>query len=392
MRPERTDVLIAGAGLAGSRTAESLRALGFDGRVIVAGDEPHLPYERPALSKAFLAGQRAGSDLLLRDLRFWQANDIELRPGAAVESLDLRSRTAMVDGRPVAWRRLVIATGVRGRRLPALDGYDNAHQLRTLDDAAGLAGTLRPGARLAVIGAGFVGLEVASTARELGCEVTVVDVAPVPFAATLGADVGSRLGAIARSAGVQLLLGRRLAGVCCRGGLVDALILDDGTPLECDAVLVGIGSLPNSELAAGRLAVTPDGGVAVDECGRTAAEGVFACGDVATNAAHGRIEHWSAAAAEARTVAHALAGAPSPPPPPPYFWTEQFGHRLQVVGHLDAGWSSRIELCEGGFAARYHDDAGRLRAAALLDRPDMLADARAEIAGAAIGGRSSAVA
>ena len=204
MTTDRTDVLIAGAGLAGSRTAECLRALGFDGRVVVAGDESHPTYERPALSKEFLAGRRPRAGLALRDAQYWRQHEIELWPGAPVESIDVRSRRAVVGGRTVAWRRLVIATGVRGRRLPALDPYENAHQLRTLDDAMRLEPALRSGGRLAIVGAGFVGLEVASTARELGVQVVVIDMARVPFAATLGVEVGSRLGRIAERAGVEV--------------------------------------------------------------------------------------------------------------------------------------------------------------------------------------------
>ncbi len=381
MTTDRTDVLIAGAGLAGSRTAECLRALGFDGRVVVAGDESHPPYERPALSKEFLAGRRPRAGLALRDAQYWRQNEIEIWPGAPVESIDVRSRRAVVGGRTVAWRRLVIATGVRGRRLPALDPYENAHQLRTLDDAMRLEPALRSGGRLAIVGAGFVGLEVASTARELGVQVVVIDMARVPFAATLGVDVGSRLGRIAERAGVELRLGRSLVSVVGGPRRVDALRLDDGTRVECDQVLVGIGAVPNAELVAGALALAPDGGVAVDRFGRTAANGIYACGDVATIPERGRTEHWSAAAATARMVAHALAGAPAPDPPAAYFWTEQFGHRLQVVGHVEPGPLPTVEHCERGFVARYHDAAGRLRAVALLDRPDLLPAARAEVAG-----------
>ena len=392
MRPEHIDVLIAGAGLAGSRTAETLRALGFEGRLLVAGDERHLPYERPALSKSFLAGKVARTDLALRESGFWRDRDIDLLTGGAVESLDLRRRTAVVAGRPMTWRRLVMATGVRGRRLPALDPYDNAFQLRTLDDADRLARELRPGVRLAVVGAGFVGLEVASTAREAGAEVTIVDVAPVPCASTLGPDVGGRLATIAAERGVDLRLGRSVADVIARGGRITALRLDDGAFVECDAVLVAIGALPNSELVAGDLAVAAGGGIAVDALGRTTVQGVYACGDVATSIEHGRIEHWTAAAATARAVAHAIAGVPPPAHAPAYFWTDQFGHRLQVVGTVRPDLSVSLEPCDRGFVARYGDDSDRLWAVALLDRPDLVADARAEVAAADAGHGRRAVA
>ena len=391
MNPECTDVLILGAGLAGSRTAETLRALGFEGRVLVCGDEPHLPYERPALSKSFLAGRATRGELALRDPCYWRDRGIEMRLSAPVESLDVRHRTAVVRGRIVTWQRLVMATGVRGRRLPALDRYDNAHQLRTLDDAARLAAKLQAGMRLAVIGAGFVGLEVASTARALGVDVSVIDVAAVPFATSLGREVGSWMAAIAAGRGVDLRLGRSVASVAGERR-IDALVLDDGSAIECDVVLVGIGSVPNSELAAGQLALAEDGGVAVDARGRTTVDGVYACGDVVTSIDHGRIEHWSAASATARTVAHELAGVPPPEPAVSYFWTDQFAHRLQVVGHPRPGWEPSIDPSGGGFAARYHDEHGRVRAVALLDRPDLLAEARAQVTAGALDDEHRAVA
>ena len=382
MSPESTDVLIAGAGLAGSRTAESLRAIGFEGRVLVVGDEPHLPYERPALSKSFLAGTVTRLDLELRQPDYWRDRSIELRPGAAIQSLDLRRRTALIGGHKVTWGRLVLATGVRGRRLPALDPFDNVHQLRTLDDSARLASTLRPGVRLVIVGAGFVGFEVASTALALGAEVTVLDVAAVPFAVTLGPQVGSRLATIASDRGVDLRLGARVKSVAGGRRRIDALVLDDGSSVDCDAVLLGIGALPNAELVNGQLALAADGGVAVDARGRTTVQDVYACGDVATSIELGRVEHWSAAATTARAVAHAVAGLPPREPAVPYFWTEQFGHRLQVVGRVKPGCSVALERCGRGFSARYRDRGGRLRAVALLDRPDLLADARTEVASA----------
>ena len=390
MTPKRTDVLIVGAGLAGSRTAEALRALGYDGSVTVVGDERHPPYERPALSKAYLAGTVGESELALRDADFWPARDIELCLGVAVESIDFRARRIMFGGNSIAWRQLVIASGVRSRRLPLLDRYRNVHQLRTLSDASRLSAALRPGTRLAIIGAGFIGLEVASTARALGVDVTVLDIAAVPLAAVLGAEVGDRLAAIAVEAGVDLRLGRAVSAVVGGRHHVDGLLLDDGTRVECDTVVTGIGSLPNTELVAGRLALARDGGIAVDDRGRTMVDGVYACGDVASIIGSGRTEHWSAAATTARSVAHMLLGEAPPAPAPHYFWTEQFGHRLQVIGDLDARWvQPRLEGSEAAFAARYHDIDGRLKAVALLDRPDLLGEARAQLAA---GGQQAAAA
>ncbi len=183
------DVLIAGAGLAGSRCAETLRAGGFGGRVVVVGDEPHAPYERPALSKEMLTGARAPAALALRADGFWRDRDIELRLGATLRGLDVSRRRAVLGDEPVRWRRLVLATGARPLRLGAVPAAENVHHLRGLDDAQALRADLERGGRLVIIGAGFVGAEVASSSRALGADVTIVESLPVPFARTLGPSV-----------------------------------------------------------------------------------------------------------------------------------------------------------------------------------------------------------
>jgi len=261
MTVERTDILIVGAGLAGARCAEVLRAWGDDGRILVVGDEPHPPYERPALSKELLVGIRAAAGLALRKPGFWAAHGIELRLGTRIDSIDVRARRAVIGPASIRWNRLVLATGVRARRIRGLDGMAGIHHLRTLDEAEILRDALAPGARLAIVGAGFVGLEVASSARALGLEVTVIEPATVPFERTLGPAVGSLLAERARRSGVDLRLGMPIrAAVRGGGGAVAAVELGDGTRLACDAVLVGVGARPNTELAAGLFDLAPDGG------------------------------------------------------------------------------------------------------------------------------------
>jgi len=383
MTVERTDILIAGAGLAGARCAEALRAGGFDGGIVVAGDEPHLPYERPALSKELLAGSRAAADLALRDPEFWAARDIELRLGVRIDAVDLRGRHAAAGQHEFQWSTLVVATGVRARRLPGLDGLPGIHHLRTLDDAAALREALVPGSRLAIVGAGFVGLEVASSALWLGVDVTVVDPAPVPFERTLGPAVGALLAERVRAAGVDLRLDTPVHGVAGRGR-VEALELGDGARLECDAVLVGVGALPNAELLAGVLDLAPDGGIPVDDRGRTAAAGVHACGDVASIGqlelgAAVRLEHWSSAATTAATTAGAILGLPPRPAPIPFFWSDQFGWRIQALGHVDARLPVSIEGEADAFVARYRDASGALRAAVVAGRAGALPELRREL-------------
>ncbi len=387
MTVERTDILIVGAGLAGARCAEALRAGGYDGRILVVGDEPHPPYERPALSKELLAGSRAAAELALRKPGFWAANRIELRLGTRIDTIDLRTRRALIGPASIRWKQLVLATGVRARRIPGLDGMTGIHHLRTLDDAETLRDALAPGARLAIVGAGFVGLEVASSARALGLEVTVIEPAPVPFERTLGPAVGSLLAERARSAGVDLRLGMPVGAAVRGGGAVSAVELGDGTRLACDAVLVGVGARPNAELAAGLFDLSPDGGVPTDACGRTAADGVFACGDVASVAYPSlnrpvRLEHWSAAAATAQATAGAILGRAAGRSPVPFFWSDQFGWRIQAIGHVDPALRVSAEGDGERFVARYRDTGGRLRAAVVGNGADLLPELRRELAGA----------
>ena len=383
MSIEHTDVLIAGAGLGGARVAEGLRAAGFDGRIVVAGAEQHGPYERPALSKRVLLGECPVSAIGLRPDAYWHEHAIELRTGETVDWIDVGARRATAGRHQLRWGRLVLATGVRARRIPDLEGLTNVHYLRTAEDAANLRDSLLRAGRLAVIGAGFVGLEAASAALTLGVDVSVVDPAPVPFLTTLGPAVGHLMGQNARDAGVDLRLATSIARVLSESGRVVALELQDGSRIECDAVLVGIGSLPNSQIAEGSLALAADRGIITDESGRTSADGVFACGDVAAaqraNGSVNRIEHWSAAAWSARAVACAIVGTTPPAPVPAYFWTDQFGRRLQVAGHIDALLEPTMERALEGFAAHYRDASGRLLAVALLDRPQQLSAVRAEL-------------
>ncbi len=383
---DEIDVLIAGAGLAGSRCAETLRADGFGGRVVVAGDEPHAPYERPALSKELLSGRRQASDLTLRPPGFWAGRDIQLRLGEPLGDLDLGARTARLGGEHVRWRHLVLATGATPRRLPMVPPAANVHHLRGLDDAGGLAADLARGGRLVVIGAGFVGAEVASSARALGVEVTIVEALPVPFAATLGPSVGRRLATLYRSHGVDLRLGQGVGGVAVRDGRAVSVRLADGARIDCSAVLVAVGTRPSAGLVDGLLELAPDGGVPTDALGATAAPGVHACGDVASPwrpelGGHRRLEHWTAASTGGAAVARAISGRPSPPSPPPYFWSDQFGWRLQMVGHAAPGADALIEEREGGFVARYRDAAGGVSAGLAVNRPSDVAALRDEVLG-----------
>jgi 3-phenylpropionate/trans-cinnamate dioxygenase ferredoxin reductase subunit len=372
-------VVIVGAGLAGSRCAETLRALGFPGRILLVGQESHPPYERPCLSKEFLAGTK--EELRLRAEEHWAERDIELVLGRRVESLDLLRRTA---GEGLHWDAAVIATGARARRLP-LAVPAGVHVLRTAADAIALREELGPGRRLAIVGAGFVGVEVASTAAGLGADVALVDVSGAPLERVLGPEVGALLAERYRARGVDLRLGTGLDSfVADRDGRVAAITLSDGASVPCDVALVAIGAVP-----AGELLAADSGGIPTDACGRTEIPGLYACGDVATAwrpslGRRVRVEHWTSAAGQGAAVAHAIVGDERPYDDVPYFWSDQFGLRLQHVGHAER-WD-RVEL-EGGqesFSARYLARDGRLLAGLLANRPREIAALRRELALAAL--------
>ena len=358
-------VVIAGAGLAGARCAENLRALDWKGRIVLVGAERHPPYERPALSKEFLAGRRP--DLALRPAAFWEEQGIELFTGQRVDAVDTERRSAHVGGQVVDWDALVIATGAGARRL---DGPPGVHHLRTLDDAAALAAELSQSTRLVVVGAGFIGGEVASTALPLVASVTVVEPLPLPLHRILGDEVGAILAERYRTWGVDLRLGVGVAGFVGRDR-VRGVTLTDGTIVPADTVVVGIGTVVEA--------------CQVDGCGRTATPGIYACGDVASwwrpsLGRHLRVEHWTSAAGQARAVATAIVGEPEAFDEPSFFWSDQFGLRLQHVGHAAAWHEVELDGTEEAFTARYVDGDGHLLAALTANRSRELPGLRRELA------------
>lgn len=362
-------VLIVGAGLAGARCAETLRAEGYEGRIVLAGEEPVAPYERPALSKELLAGARGLRDLFIRPPGSFAEADIELRLGVRIERIDVERRLAWARGKELHWHSLVLATGARARTLPGLEG-PRVHRLRTLADAVRLRDELRPGLRLAVVGAGFIGAEAASTALALGASVTMIEAAPAPLLRIVGPEVAALLASRYSAAGVDLRLGVGVAGL-----RADGLLLADGSRVPCDAVLVGVGAEPAGELAGA-------GEVLTDDCGRTALPGVYACGDVARWAGR-RTEHWTSASGQGVAVARAIAGRPEPFADLPYFWSDQFGLRLQMVGHADHFAAVELDGDERSFCARFLGVDGRPLAALLANRPAEVAALRRELAAAA---------
>lgn len=328
-------VLIVGGGLAAQRVAETLRRRGYEGAVRIACAEPEPPYDRPPLSKQMLAGTAPEDSVTYRPAAWYADAEVELLLGATATGLDANRRRVRLDrGEELAYESLVIATGGAPRRLPFLSGA-NVHELRTLADLRRLRAQLVPGARLAIVGAGFIGQEVAATARGLGLEVTVVEALPVPLQPIVGSRLGRWFADLHTEEGVRVLTGAALDSA--RGtDRVEELLLADGRRIECDLVVVGIGTVPATAWLRG--SGLGEAGVVVDTGGRTALPGVFAAGDACLaleprRGVHARTEHWDAAAWQGASVAKVILGEQPGRPPLPSFWSDQYGLRVQCVGH-----------------------------------------------------------
>lgn len=312
-------ITVVGAGLAGLRTVEQLRRRGYSGKIVLYGDERHLPYDRPPLSKQVLRGER-DSVWLRRDNDF-TGLDIELRLDEAVTGLDAERAVLKSVRGEQGYDVLVIATGAIARRIPGIAGY----ALRTLDDAHGLRAQLTSGRRLAVIGAGLIGCEVAASARSLGLAVTILDVLDGPMIRVVGPEVAQLVADLHRSHGVELRLNAAVTA-----SSVDRLSLADGSEVECDLVLEAIGAAPNTAWLADSSIVLSDG-VVCDDNGLTA-PGIYAVGDVARWGGR-RHEHWTNATEQAEIVAAAIVGDAPPPHSVSYWWSDQYDLKLQGLGH-----------------------------------------------------------
>lgn len=339
-------VVIAGGGLAGQRCAETLRRRGYEGAVTMVCAEPELPYDRPPLSKGALAGDVDDDALQFRSPGWYADNEVELLLADRAVALDPFGRRLELDsGQTLHYGELLIATGAAPRSLPVLEGFTNAHPLRTLDDARRLRTVLAPGARLAIVGAGFIGQEVAATAVAAGAQVTMIEAMPLPLAALLGDRIGRWLAELHAAAGVRVLLSAQLTGA--RGnGRVEELLLAGGRTVACDAVVVGVGVAPAAGWVAGS-GLDP-AGIATDAAGRTALSHVFAAGDVCRafdprRELHARTEHWDAAARQGAAAALAMLGHDPPAPALPSFWSDQYGLRIQYVGHAEEADSLRVD-------------------------------------------------
>ncbi|WP_427917724.1 NAD(P)/FAD-dependent oxidoreductase [Streptomyces sp. cg40] len=340
-------IVVVGASAAGLAAAETLRREGYDGTLTLVGEEPHLPYDRPPLSKQVLSAEWEPDRIALRTPADLAGHDLDLRLGVAATALDLTAQeVSLSDGAQVPYDGLIIATGVRPRRLPG----EGAHVLRTLDDALTLRERLGPGRRLVVVGAGFLGAEAAAVAWGLGAQVTLLEPAPVPLAHAVGEQVGQVLARAHVDHGVNLRTGVSVTEVTDEG-----VRLGDGEEVEADEVLVAIGSLPNTAWLADSGLSVGDGVVCDEYC--EAARNVYAAGDVARwynplFRTSMRIEHRTNAAEQGMAAARNLLGADTRRPfaPVPYFWSDQYDMKIQAHGYLRG--HDEVAVVEGDVGER----------------------------------------
>lgn len=329
-------IVIVGAGQAGGWVAKTLRDKGYGGALTLIGDEPHRPYERPPLSKAVLAGEAPDDSVHLFAHDVFDGLDIDFRPNQPVRSIDRTRKQVLLDDGAIPYDRLVLATGGRPRTLPMPEAVaGRIHTLRDLSDANALRATLQNGGHLTIIGGGWIGLEVAATARKLGCEVTVVEAAPRLCSRAASELLSAYLLDLHQANGVDVRLETSVTELSEREGRI-VCTLSDGRRLETDALLIGIGIVPNVELAEAA-GLTVDNGIIVDAHGRTDDPSIFAVGDVAHRYSdlaghHRRLESWANAQNEGIAVGHALLDLDRPAEDIPWFWSDQHGTNIQILG------------------------------------------------------------
>jgi NADPH-dependent 2,4-dienoyl-CoA reductase/sulfur reductase-like enzyme len=356
-------VVIVGASVAGVGAANELRRCGYGGKVTLVDAQVHLPYDRPPLSKAMLKGEMEPATLQFHNREHYAQAKIELRLGSAVRRLDTQARSLVLDsGEQLAADHIIIATGARARPFPADRCAEGVHLLRDLDDAQRLRARLDRSKRLAVIGGGFIGAEVASSAVSLGLDVVVIEAAALPFERILGRKIAARLAELHTQAGVELLCGIAVDRIENTNGQ-QVVRLADGRGIGADIVVAGLGSLPNVEwLASSGLKLS--NGIICDGQGQTSAPGISAVGDVAAwldpfTGLHERHEHWTAAREQARIVAQSIASEVTSDWRAfvPYFWSDLYGVRVQMLGSALAADDIRIvheDQKKRAFMAEYH--------------------------------------
>ncbi|GAB3448106.1 FAD-dependent oxidoreductase [Phycicoccus ginsengisoli] len=342
MADDRTFVVVGG-GLAGAKSVEELRGRGFEGRVVLIAGEPHLPYERPPLSKDYLKTGEGLDDAFVHDEDWYAGHDVQVRTGTRVSAIDRDAHEVELDGgERLGYERLLLATGSSPRHLdlPGVD-LDGVLTLRTIEDSDRLRAELRQGRRVVLVGGGWIGLEVASAAREAGAEVTVLEALDLPLVRVLGQRIAHVFADLHRDHGVDLRTGVTVDAILGDGGRVSGVRLGDGSVVDADVVVVGVGAAPNVGLAQ-QAGLAVDNGVTADAVGRTSDPDIFVVGDVA-NVEHPflgrrvRVEHWANALNQPQVVVAAMLDQDGPEPELPFFFSDQYDLGLEYRGLGDPG-------------------------------------------------------
>jgi NADPH-dependent 2,4-dienoyl-CoA reductase/sulfur reductase-like enzyme len=371
-------VVIVGGGLAGAKTAEALRDRGYEGPITLIGDEADLPYERPPLSKGYLAGEAQFDDAVVHPRQWYDEHGVTLRLQTHVAAVHPADREVeLADGSRIGYGALLLATGAEPRRLP-IPGADTALTLRTRPDSDAIRATFGAGRRLVIVGAGWIGLEVAAAARGAGTEVTVLEAAPLPLLAVLGPEMAEVFADLHRDHGVDLRLGAKITEI-----RPDGVRLADGTDIPADAVVLGVGVRPRTELAeAAGLAV--DNGVLVDAALRTSDPAIFAVGDIANHdhpvlGRRVRVEHWATALNQPAAAADGILGKVGGYTELPYFFTDQYDLGMEYIGYAAPGSDTRVitrgDVAKREFVAFWLDGDDRIVAAMnvnVWDVPDQI--------------------
>lgn len=333
---ENRHVVVVGGGTASASAVRTLRRRGFDGSISLVCDEPHMPYQRPPLSKGYLGGQEGFDELALFTTMWLAEKDVELISGTAAIGIDSSSRRVLLsDGRHLSASNVVLATGGQPRRFPGAEPSDRVHYLRTVDDAESLRAAIHPGRHMVVVGGGYIGLEVAATARRLGMEVTIFEAAPRPLAAVLPAELADRVCDLHLRNGVRICAGVPIESIEDRGSEILVRTADGGM-VVADSVVIGIGMIPNTAIAE-ESGLAVGSGVLTDTSGRTSVPEILAAGDVSewaapTTGRGRRFEHFEIAGRQGAAVANTILGRPAGSFDAPWFWSDQYESNIQAVG------------------------------------------------------------
>jgi 3-phenylpropionate/trans-cinnamate dioxygenase ferredoxin reductase component len=378
--------VIVGGGLAAARTAEQLRRSEYAGPVTIVSDEVHLPYDRPPLSKQVLRSEL--DDVTLKPREFYDENNITLLLGSAVRTLDTAAQTVTLeDDTALGYDELVIATGLVPKRIPSFPDLPGIHVLRSFDESIKLREEAADARHAVVVGAGFIGCEVAASLRGLGVEVVMIEPQPEPLASVLGEQIGALVSRLHRNEGVDVRTGIGCAEVI-GSDRVEKVVLSDGAELDTDLVIVGIGSKPATEWLDGS-GVEVDNGVVCDHVGATSAAHVWALGDVASwqdaTGHQARVEHWSNVAEQARVLVPAMLGrdVPSDLVVVPYFWSDQYDVKIQCLGEPEADDVIHVVTDDGRKFLAYYERDGIVAGVVGAGMPGQVMKTRAKIAAGA---------